>query len=102
MIHSMGLKLECNTRRFVTDDPRELQYRVEVQNRVYRKEVRKNEKFEWIFISPFFMISDGKSRRGNCQIRTNAREALVVDFIIAGLDDTAYQGNSPKSYITQL
>lgn len=39
MIHSMGLKLECNTRRFVTDDRRELQYRVEVQNRVYRKEM---------------------------------------------------------------
>lgn len=39
VIHSMGLKLECNTRRFVTDDRRELQYRVEVQNRVYRKEM---------------------------------------------------------------
>jgi hypothetical protein len=35
----MGLKMECNTRRFVTDDRRELQYRVEVQNRVYKKEV---------------------------------------------------------------
>jgi len=35
----MGLKLEYNTRRFVTDDRRELQYRVEVQNRVYRKEM---------------------------------------------------------------
>lgn len=35
----MGLKMECNTRRFVTDDKRELQYRVEVQNRVYKKEV---------------------------------------------------------------
>lgn len=35
----MGLKLECNTRRFLTDDRRELQYRVEVQNRVYRKEM---------------------------------------------------------------
>lgn len=39
VIQSMGLKLECNTRRFVTDDRRELQYRVEVQNRVYRKEM---------------------------------------------------------------
>lgn len=35
----MGLKMECNTRRFVTDDKRELQYRVEVQNRVYKKEM---------------------------------------------------------------
>lgn len=39
VIHSMGLKMEYNTRRFVTDDRRELQYRVEVQNRVYRKEM---------------------------------------------------------------
>ena len=39
VIHSMGLKMECNTRRFVIDDRRELQFRVEVQNRVYRKEV---------------------------------------------------------------
>lgn len=35
----MGLKMECNTRRFATDDRRELQYRVEVQNRVYKKEM---------------------------------------------------------------
>ncbi|XP_037958848.1 gamma-aminobutyric acid type B receptor subunit 2 [Teleopsis dalmanni] len=39
VIHSMGLKMECNTRRFATDDRRELQYRVEVQNRVYKKEI---------------------------------------------------------------
>lgn len=39
VIHSMGLKMECNTRRFVMDDKRELQYRVEVQNRVYKKEM---------------------------------------------------------------
>ncbi|CAD6998932.1 unnamed protein product [Ceratitis capitata] len=39
VIHSMGLKMECNTRRFVIDDKRELQYRVEVQNRVYKKEI---------------------------------------------------------------
>lgn len=35
----MGLKMECNTRRFMIDDKRELQYRVEVQNRVYKKEL---------------------------------------------------------------
>lgn len=39
VIHSMGLKMECNTRRFMIDDKRELQYRVEVQNRVYKKEL---------------------------------------------------------------
>uniref|UniRef100_A0A182KGY4 G-protein coupled receptors family 3 profile domain-containing protein n=1 Tax=Anopheles christyi TaxID=43041 RepID=A0A182KGY4_9DIPT len=39
IIHSMGLKMEFNTRRFVLDDRRELQFRVEVQNRVYRKEL---------------------------------------------------------------
>lgn len=35
----MGLKIECNTRRFVVEDSREIHYRVEVQNRVYKKEV---------------------------------------------------------------
>ncbi|PNF38412.1 hypothetical protein B7P43_G07251 [Cryptotermes secundus] len=39
IMHSMGLKIEYNTRRFVTDDRRELYYRVEVQNRVYRREI---------------------------------------------------------------
>ncbi|XP_053692625.1 gamma-aminobutyric acid type B receptor subunit 2 [Sabethes cyaneus] len=39
VIHSMGLKMQCNTRRFVVDDRRELQFRVEVQNRVYKKEI---------------------------------------------------------------
>lgn len=37
--NSLGLKMEYNTKRFPTDDKRELQYRVEVQNRVYRKEM---------------------------------------------------------------
>ncbi|XP_043471237.1 gamma-aminobutyric acid type B receptor subunit 2 isoform X2 [Leptopilina heterotoma] len=43
VIQSLGLKIECNTRRFVTDDRRELQYRVEVQNRVYRREMAQLE-----------------------------------------------------------
>ncbi|XP_070150184.1 uncharacterized protein Gaba-b-r3 isoform X2 [Polyergus mexicanus] len=43
VVQSFGLKIECNTRRFVTDDRRELQYRVEVQNRVYRREMAQLE-----------------------------------------------------------
>ncbi|KYM91462.1 Gamma-aminobutyric acid type B receptor subunit 2 [Atta colombica] len=43
VVQSLGLKIECNTRRFVTDDRRELQYRVEVQNRVYRREMAQLE-----------------------------------------------------------
>ncbi|XP_033225853.1 gamma-aminobutyric acid type B receptor subunit 2 [Belonocnema kinseyi] len=43
VVQSLGLKIECNTRRFVTDDTRELQYRVEVQNRVYRREMAQLE-----------------------------------------------------------
>ncbi|XP_014468350.1 PREDICTED: uncharacterized protein LOC106741151 [Dinoponera quadriceps] len=43
VVQSFGLKIECNTRRFVTDDKRELQYRVEVQNRVYRREMAQLE-----------------------------------------------------------
>ncbi|XP_076297713.1 gamma-aminobutyric acid type B receptor subunit 3 isoform X2 [Lasioglossum baleicum] len=43
VVQSLGLKIECNTRRFVTDDKNELQYRVEVQNRVYRREMAQLE-----------------------------------------------------------
>ncbi|XP_024084767.1 uncharacterized protein LOC112127682 [Cimex lectularius] len=39
IMQSMGLKIECNTRRFLTDDRRELYFRVEVQNKVYRREL---------------------------------------------------------------
>lgn len=36
---SMGLRLQCNTRRFVVDEGQEQRYRVQVQNRVYRREL---------------------------------------------------------------
>lgn len=39
LMQSMGLKIECNTRRLVSDDPKELTYRMEVQNKVYRSEL---------------------------------------------------------------
>ncbi|KAI5642746.1 7 transmembrane sweet-taste receptor of 3 GCPR domain-containing protein [Phthorimaea operculella] len=39
VIQSMGLKLECKTRRFVTDDTQELHFRIEIQNKVFRREV---------------------------------------------------------------
>lgn len=35
----MGLKLEYKTRRFAMDDRKELQYRVQVQNRAFKKDV---------------------------------------------------------------
>lgn len=40
IMQSMGLKYEYNTRRFVTDDPKELTYRMEVQNKVYKCEIK--------------------------------------------------------------
>ncbi|CAG9129165.1 unnamed protein product [Plutella xylostella] len=39
VIQSMGLRLECKTRRFVTDDTQELHFRIEIQNKVYKREV---------------------------------------------------------------
>lgn len=35
----MGLRLECKTRRFVTDETQELHFRIEIQNKVYKREV---------------------------------------------------------------
>lgn len=36
---SMGLKVECNTRRLIFDDQRELLHRMEIQNAVYKNEI---------------------------------------------------------------
>ncbi|KAE8737458.1 hypothetical protein FOCC_FOCC017079, partial [Frankliniella occidentalis] len=36
---SMGLRLQYNTRRFVVDEGQEQRYRVQVQNKVYRREL---------------------------------------------------------------
>ncbi|XP_023290451.1 gamma-aminobutyric acid type B receptor subunit 1 [Orussus abietinus] len=43
VVQSLGLKIESNTRRFVTDDKGELHFRVEVQNKVYRREMAQLE-----------------------------------------------------------
>lgn len=39
MIASTGILVEANTRRFVVDEKKEMYYRAEVQNRVYKREV---------------------------------------------------------------
>nr|XP_045622082.1 gamma-aminobutyric acid type B receptor subunit 2-like [Procambarus clarkii] len=41
IVESMGLKIQSNTRRLLTEDKREKYYRAEVQNKVYRREVVK-------------------------------------------------------------
>ncbi|CAK9830387.1 Gamma-aminobutyric acid type B receptor subunit 2 [Anthophora retusa] len=43
VVQSLGLKIECNTKRFMTDDRAELLHRVEVQNRVYQREMAQLE-----------------------------------------------------------
>lgn len=39
IMQSMGLKIESNTRRFVIDDTKEMLFRMQVQNKVYKAEV---------------------------------------------------------------
>ncbi|KAB0798802.1 hypothetical protein PPYR_06682 [Photinus pyralis] len=41
---SMGLKIEYNTRRFLIEDHREVLYRIEVQNKVYKTELETLDK----------------------------------------------------------
>ncbi|XP_042863998.1 uncharacterized protein LOC122248198 [Penaeus japonicus] len=43
IVESMGLKIQSNTRRLLTEDKRERFYRVEIQNKVYRRELLKLE-----------------------------------------------------------
>uniref|UniRef100_T1JM31 Gamma-aminobutyric acid type B receptor subunit 2 n=1 Tax=Strigamia maritima TaxID=126957 RepID=T1JM31_STRMM len=42
--NTMGLKLECNTRRFVIDEVQESYYRARVQNKVYKRELLQLQK----------------------------------------------------------
>lgn len=44
IVHSMGLKIESNTRRFIFDDPKEQICRLEIQNKVYRCELANLDK----------------------------------------------------------
>ncbi|KAK4887533.1 hypothetical protein RN001_003804 [Aquatica leii] len=44
IVQSMGLKIESNTRRFMLEDHRELLYRMEVQNKVYKNEIKTLDK----------------------------------------------------------
>ncbi|KAF5289126.1 hypothetical protein FQA39_LY15228 [Lamprigera yunnana] len=44
IVQSMGLKIESNTRRFMFEDHRELLYRMEVQNKVYKNEIKALDK----------------------------------------------------------
>ena len=39
VIASTGILVEANTRRFVVDEKKEIYYRAEVQNRVYKREL---------------------------------------------------------------
>ncbi|XP_037785997.1 uncharacterized protein LOC119581906 [Penaeus monodon] len=43
IVESMGLKIQSNTRRLLTEDKRERFYRVEIQNKVYKRELLKLE-----------------------------------------------------------
>ena len=39
VITTTGITVEAKTRRFVVDEQRELRYRAEIQNRVYKREL---------------------------------------------------------------
>ncbi|KAK5644175.1 hypothetical protein RI129_008020 [Pyrocoelia pectoralis] len=44
VVQSMGLKIESNTRRFLLEDHREILYRMEIQNKVYKSELESLDK----------------------------------------------------------
>ncbi|CAG4999465.1 unnamed protein product [Parnassius apollo] len=65
VIQSMGLRLECKTRRFITDETRELQFRIEIQNKVYKREVAALDKeigrLEKLLAEPLESISSSNA-----------------------------------------
>lgn len=44
IMKSMGLKLQSNTRRFINEDPKEIMFRLEIQNKVFRAELEALDK----------------------------------------------------------
>lgn len=44
VMESMGLKLQSNTRRFINEDPKEIMFRLEIQNKVFRAELEALDK----------------------------------------------------------
>lgn len=47
MVESSGLKIECNTRRLLVEDSKELLFRAEVQNRVYKRQIEAIDAEMW-------------------------------------------------------
>lgn len=83
VIHSMGLKMECNTRRFVTDDRRELQYRVEVQNRVYKKEMAALDA-EIVKLQKMLESNSSTSSSDLSMLQSIKHEIAIVNECISG------------------
>ncbi|CAH2241570.1 jg3906 [Pararge aegeria aegeria] len=68
VIQSMGLRLECKTRRFVTDETQELHFRIEIQNKVYKREVaaldREIGRLEKLLAEPLELASGSGASTG--------------------------------------
>ncbi|XP_050668619.1 uncharacterized protein LOC126967948 [Leptidea sinapis] len=71
----MGLRLECKTRRFITDETQELHFRTEIQNRVYKKEVlaldKEISKLEKLLAKPVDSDSNTSSIKVNRRMELN-------------------------------
>lgn len=80
VIQSMGLRLECKTRRFVTDETQELHFRIEIQNRVYKREVAALDKeigrLEKLLAEP---LDSGSG--SNASLSLHKRVSLIHFFI---------------------
>ncbi|KAF4520555.1 hypothetical protein B566_EDAN008754 [Ephemera danica] len=94
IVESMGLKIECNTRRFVIDERRERYYRVEVQNRVYRRELAALDaevgRLERMLLeSPTLAVAH--SPRGSASASpSRSSMSLPGDHGFSGHDDLSY------------
>ncbi|GBP83133.1 Gamma-aminobutyric acid type B receptor subunit 2 [Eumeta japonica] len=81
VIQSLGLKLECKTRRFVTDDTQELHFRIEIQNKVYKREVAALDKeigrLERLLQEPLDSAS-GTPRAAHLKVRANATDMVYM------------------------
>lgn len=66
-MESMGLKLQSNTRRFINEDPKEIMFRLEIQNKVFRAELEALDK-EIARLEEMLEVSNSNSIRSAKQV----------------------------------
>lgn len=76
LMQSMGLKIECNTRRFIYKDNNEILNRLEIQNRVFKCEIKTLDD-EITYLESLLKGSSTSSNITNSEVYTIAKASYL-------------------------